>query len=77
MVGDQRLGAERFGGIVGLDGVHFTDTGYAFLANLFIAEINQVLGTDVPAISLAPVLAMDPESPAALRAAGVAVDECQ
>ena len=76
MVGDQRLGAERFGGIVGLDGVHFTDTGYAFLANLFIAEINQVLGTDVPAISLAPVLAMDPESPAALRAAGVAVDEC-
>ncbi|MBD90822.1 MAG: hypothetical protein CL940_10820 [Deltaproteobacteria bacterium] len=77
MVGDQRLGAERFGGIVGLDGVHFTDTGYAFLANLFIAKINEVLGTDVRAISLAPVLAMDPESPAALRAAGVAVDECQ
>jgi len=77
MVGGQRLGSERFGGIVGLDGVHFTDTGYGFLANLFIAEINHRLGTKVPQIDLVPILAQDPESPDALRAAGVAVDACE
>lgn len=77
MVGGQRLDTGRFGGMVGLDGVHFTDTGYAFLANLFIAEINQQLGTSVPPIDLAPVLAQDAESPAALRAAGIAVDDCR
>lgn len=77
MVGDERLDAERFGGIVGLDGVHFTDTGYAVLGNLFIAEINRELGTQIPPIDLAPILAQDAGSPEALRAAGVQVDACQ
>jgi hypothetical protein len=77
MVGDKRLDAERFGGIVGLDGVHFTDTGYAFLGNLFIAEINQRLGTHIPRVDLGPILVQDPESPESLRAAGVQVDACQ
>ena len=77
MVGDERLDAERFGGIVGLDGVHFTDTGYAVLGNLFIAELNRQLGTQIPPIDLAPILAQDAGSPEALRAACVQVDACQ
>lgn len=77
MVGNQRLDAERFGGIVGLDGVHFTDTGYGLLGNLFIAEMNRQLGSKIPEVDLAPILAKDPESPASLRAAGIQVDACQ
>lgn len=75
-LGGQTLSIEMFGGLMGLDGTHFTDVGYALTANLAIDAINAALGTDVPRVDLARVLEGDPESPAALRAAGLPIDEC-
>jgi lysophospholipase L1-like esterase len=76
IVGDQMLTTQKFGGLLSLDGVHFTDTGYAMLANLFIEAINAELGTNVSSIDLASVMANDPTSPAALAQAGLEVDLC-
>jgi len=70
-VGGQSLGIRKFGGLVGLDGIHFTDTGYAVMANVFLEAIDAVLGTQTPRVDLEAVLVTDPESPAALAAAGV------
>jgi hypothetical protein len=69
-VGGQTLSPAPFGGLLSLDSMHFSDTGYAVLANAFIDEINRVLGTDVPRLDLAAVHAGDPYAVAALRAAG-------
>lgn len=70
VVSGQTLTVAQFGGLLSLDGLHFTDTGYAVLANLFINTMNPVLGTHIPDIDLAAVLAEDPLSPDALRAQG-------
>jgi lysophospholipase L1-like esterase len=74
VVGDQILTIGKFGGLVGLDGIHFTDTGYAVMANVFLDAINQVLGTGFPYVDLEAVLRTDPESPESLRNAGL--DSC-
>jgi hypothetical protein len=75
-VGGQLLTTQKLGGLLGFDGVHFTDTGYAMLANVFIEAINQELGTAVPPIDLATVLAQDAGSPTAIAAAGIDVTKC-
>jgi lysophospholipase L1-like esterase len=67
-VGETLLRVKKLGGLLGLDGVHFTNTGYAFMANLFIEAVNDVLGTDVPFVDVEAVLAGDPEAPSRLRA---------
>lgn len=69
-LGDQTLTTSRFGGLMGLDGLHFCDTGYAYAANVAIESINQALGTSVPPIDLAAVAADDPDSPNRLLEAG-------
>ena len=76
-VGGVHLTSGKLGGLLGLDGVHFTDTGYALLANLFVVAINGALGTSVPQIDLSVVFATDEESPAKLEAAGLHPSECQ
>ncbi len=75
-VGDETLYIQPFGGLVGLDGLHFTDVGYALLTNIFIAEINQVLGESIPMIDITEVRSVDRERPEVLRAAGIDVDLC-
>jgi hypothetical protein len=75
-VAGQHLGIQKLGGLLGLDYVHFTDTGYALFANLFITNINQTLGTDVPLVDLESVIASDVGSPAALAAAGLDPSQC-
>lgn len=75
--GDQLLGVDRFQGLLGLDGVHFTDAGYGLLANLFIHTINLELGMNIPGVDLGAVVAADPESSAALVAAGLEVSQCE
>jgi lysophospholipase L1-like esterase len=42
------------GGIFGYDGVHPTAFGYAYIANLFIDEINATYGGDIPEVDLYP-----------------------
>jgi hypothetical protein len=66
----------KFGGLIGIDGTHFTDTGYAMLADELGRAINEVLGTDLPPIDLARVAAGDVETPSALTAAGLDVAAC-
>ncbi len=73
-VGTEQLGVQKFGGLVGLDGTHFTNTGYAVVANLYLEAINEWLGTDYPLVDLEAVLAADPESPAAIKSMGL--DAC-
>ena len=48
------------GGLIGLDAVHPTNTGYALLANQFIAAINTSLGLKVAAVNVSQVAAADP-----------------
>jgi len=75
-VAGQPLPLTRFGGLLGIDSVHFSETGYALVANLFIDEINAVFGTDVPPVPLAPLWARDAANPANLRAAGFDPSAC-
>jgi len=70
-VGDQHLNTGKFGGLLGLDGIHFTDTGYALIANLFLNAINKELGVDIPYVDFHAILERDMESPKNLKAQGV------
>ncbi len=48
------------GGLFGLDGIHPTNTGYALIANQYIAAINAGLKTSIPAVDVTSVAASDP-----------------
>jgi len=75
-VAGHHLTAERFRGLLSMDGLHFSDTGYALTAQLFADAINDVLGTDIPPIDLAPIVAADPSSIDAVVAAGIDPEAC-
>ncbi len=75
--GGQELTADMLGGILSFDGLHFSPTGYAIVADLFVETINATLGTDLPAIDIEAVLAGDPHSPASVLAAGRDPLECR
>lgn len=72
----EHLSTRRLGGLASLDGVHFTATGYSVFANIFLETMDETLGLDGARIDPAPVLAADPASPSALRAAGLDPDAC-
>ena len=76
-VGNVTLTATMFGGLISLDGIHPSRTGYAIYANLFLEAINSARGLNLPMVDLAEVLADDPFSPSAIRAAGLNPDLCQ
>src|SRR5205807_499100 len=44
VIGDETLKGVPFGGLLSLDSMHFSDTGYAVLANVMIEAINAALG---------------------------------
>jgi lysophospholipase L1-like esterase len=73
-VGGSTLTLGRFGGLIGLDGVHFSDTGYALVANLFVEKISEVLGTDLEPLDLEAIHQNDADSPEALAADGLDPD---
>lgn len=75
-VGGTVLTTRALGGLLGLDGIHFTATGNAVLANLLADTIDATLGTSLPRVDVAAVLAEDPASPAALTAAGLDPSAC-
>ena len=75
-VGGQSLGVRTFGGLLGIDGVHFTDTGYGVLADVFVDTASEYAGVSIDPIDLEALVAQDPESPDALVAAGIPLDEC-
>ena len=48
------------GGLFGLDGIHPSNTGYALIANQFIASANATLGTTIAAVDVGAIAAKDP-----------------
>ena len=66
-----RLQGAPFGGLFSLDSMHFSDTGYAVLANLFLDAMDAAWGTKLPRIALADVMRDDPMSVENLRKAGL------
>ncbi|MHB8872285.1 MAG: hypothetical protein ACYC8T_01230 [Myxococcaceae bacterium] len=67
----QTLKPAPYGGLLSLDMMHFSDTGYAVLANFFLEEMNASLGTKIPLADLSAIHATDPYSAEALQAAGL------
>jgi len=70
-VGDTHLEGVPFGGLFSLDSMHFSDTGYAVLANVFLDAMDSAWGTKLPRVDVAAVLNDDPASVANLRRAGL------
>jgi len=55
-----RLTNQYLGGLFSLDGIHPTNTGYAVIANQFIATLNQARGTSIPLVDINQVASGDP-----------------
>jgi lysophospholipase L1-like esterase len=51
------------GGLTSLDGIHPSNTGYAIIANVWIATIDAAWGLSIPPVSLAGAYASDPYAP--------------
>lgn len=66
----------RFGGLVGLDGLHFTDTGYALVAEAVVDTIAATLDIELPPMDIEAVAAADPENPDRLRESGLEPLDC-
>lgn len=75
-VGDEQLNHHMLGGLLSFDGLHFSDSGYALVAQLFVEEINEVLGVEVTSPSLEPIVREDVHTPSAIRAAGREPSDC-
>jgi lysophospholipase L1-like esterase len=59
-VNGKHLTTQFLGGLFSLDGVHPTNTGYAILANTFIAVIDLSYGKHIPLVDVSAVNAADP-----------------
>jgi hypothetical protein len=70
-VGSTHLSADPMGGLLSLDGMHPSDTGYALMAQQYIDAVNTALGANIPAIDVASVMVQDPYSVPTLRAEGL------
>ncbi|MEA2719084.1 MAG: hypothetical protein QOJ39_948 [Candidatus Eremiobacteraeota bacterium] len=51
------------GGLSSLDGLHPSNTGYALIANAFIAQLNTSYNLGIPAVNVGAVYATDPYAP--------------
>lgn len=58
--GQKHLTTAFLGGIISLDGIHPTRTGYAIIANEFIKRMNEEMGTHIPPANVAEIAASDP-----------------
>jgi len=70
VVGGERLRVARWGGLLSLDDLHFSDTGYALYANVFLDAIDGALGLGLPRVDVEAVHADDALAPSKLRALG-------
>lgn len=61
------------GGLFSLDGIHPTNTGYALIANQYIATINAALKTNIPPVDVTAVASSDPLFPPNIKVTGSAV----
>ena len=51
------------GGMLSLDGVHPSNTGYAIIANAFISQLNASYSLGIPQVNVGAVYATDPYAP--------------
>jgi len=51
------------GGLASLDGLHPSNTGYALIANAFIAQLNTSYNLGIPAVNVGAIYANDPFAP--------------
>jgi lysophospholipase L1-like esterase len=51
------------GGLSSLDGLHPSNTGYALIANAWIAQLNTSYNLGIPAVNVGAVYASDPNAP--------------
>jgi hypothetical protein len=61
------------GGLFSLDGIHPTNTGYALVANQYIATINAALKKSIPPVDVNSIAASDPLFPPNIKVTGSAV----
>jgi lysophospholipase L1-like esterase len=85
----QRIGLDLFEGLISLDGLHLTNTGYAVIANGLIDLVNRSIGpnavdprnrlmaVEMPFIDIAQILANDPLAPKNLEAERLAVNAAE
>lgn len=73
----EQVGITLLGGFSSFDGLHFSNTGYALLAETFVTAINGTLGTELAPIDVDAVYAADPMRLSTLRAAGFDPDACE
>ena len=66
-VGGEWLTPQHFGGLLSLDDLHLSDTGYALYAQTFIDRFNEVLHTNIGAVDVATAHAQDALAPSRLR----------
>ncbi len=62
-----RLTGDFLGGLLSLDHTHFSDSGYALMANAFLDAIEEATGVQVPRVDLDAVAAQDPVGPLLLQ----------
>src|SRR5918993_223213 len=60
VVGGQRLTTDFLGGLISLDAVHPTNTGYAIIANEFIHALNTQAAAGIPPVNVRRVQRDDP-----------------
>lgn len=70
VAGGEACTVAHFGGLISLDDLHFTDTGYALYANVFVDAVNAQLGLSIPHVDIDAVHATDALAPSKLKAAG-------
>ena len=73
---DFSLTMGTLGGLISYDGVHFTDTGNALVAELFLERISEELGLALPEVDLVNTLLGDPHSPLVLDVYGRSGNDC-
>lgn len=72
----QRISVDRLGGLLSTDDLHFSDTGYAIVAQALLDEIERVTGVSAEPIDLAAVHAGDPYREEALVERGLDLEAC-
>ena len=66
-----------FGGIISLDFIHPTRTGYAMIANLFVDSLNSYYGINIQPVDVEDVAKHDSLSVEALQKTGIDFEQCR
>jgi hypothetical protein len=75
-IGERTVTTRKLDGLVSIDGIHFTATGYALVAQVFLDAIAEATGVDVPRPDLEAIVEADDRTPWKLAEAGVDVTAC-